>query len=63
MAHCENPFRRALWTPREKIFARLRDTEKLRQENCGAGCREIREMRENRAAFVRVFRVVRGEEA
>jgi hypothetical protein len=42
------------------IFARLRDGEGLQQKNCGA---DNREMHENRAAFVRVFRVVRGENA
>jgi hypothetical protein len=29
---CPNPFLRALWPPREKTFARLRDAEGMRQK-------------------------------
>ena len=35
----------------------------MKTQKFGVGHREIREIRENRVAFLRVFRVLRGEEA
>jgi hypothetical protein len=41
----------------------LHDSSLLAAQKSGVDHREIREIRENRVAFVRVFRVVRGENA